>query len=142
MSFRARLLGASSGGGGAVITDRTASGQNLAGIGGTSVAGYRLNSTGIAQSTVAGSYQTIAGEWLTSGAAASYEARGTFTPAFGTGGTTTGPTSYTALSATQTWTLSNTDNDSSWNLFVEIRPAGGGAVITSANIVLQALSAP
>ena len=146
MSFMARLLGASSGtGGGAVITDRTATGENLSGIGGTSIAGYKLLNTGVAQATqqaLSGGYANITGEWLTSGAAASYEARGTFTLLYGTGGTTAGPTVYTSLAGTQTWTLSNTNNDSSWNLLVEIRPAGGGAVITSANIILEALSAP
>lgn len=145
MSFMARLLGASSGGGGAVIADRTATGQNLSGIGGTSVAGYKLLSTGVAQATsqaFSGAYQNITGEWLTSGTAASYEARGTFTLLYGTGGTTAGPTVYTSLAGTQTWTLSNTNNDSSWNLLVEIRPAGGGAVIASANIILEALSNP
>lgn len=142
MSGIQQILMTSVGGIEVAISNQTASGQNLSGVGGTSVAGYRLNSTGQASKTIAGSYTNIAGEWLLSGSASSYEARGTFTLASGSGGTTSGPTTYTALSSTQTWTLSNTDNDSTYNVFIEIRPAGGGSVIDSATILLQALSAP
>jgi hypothetical protein len=136
-----------SGGGLVNITDLTPpapypQGQNLSGIGGTSVAKYRLKADGIAQRTTpaAGAYVDIPGQWLKSGAASSYEAQGTFTN--NTGGTAAGPTTWTSLSATQEWTFTTTNNDATVDLTVEIRLASGGAAIATALIFMEALSAP
>lgn len=117
-------------------------GENLSGIGGTSTAKYRLKSDGIAQRTTpaAGAYIDIPGQWLRSGAAANYEAQGTFTN--NTGGTTGGPTTWVSLGTTREWTFSTTNNDATVDLTVEIRLASSGAVIATALIFMEALSAP
>lgn len=136
-------------GGGLVnITDQTPStgaypqGENLSGIGGTSTARYRLKADGIAQRTTpaAGAYFDIAGQWLKSGAAANYETQGTF--ANNTGGTESGPTTWVSLSTDRGWFFETTNNDATVELTVEIRIASSGAVIASALIFMEALSAP
>lgn len=117
-------------------------GENLSGIGGTSTARYQFNNSGQARrSTPAtGAYVDIPGQWLRSGAAADYEAQGTFTN--NTGGTTGGPTTWTSLAATQTWTFETTNNDATCDLTVEIRLASSGAVLATALIFMEAFSAP
>lgn len=120
-------------------------GENLAGIGGTSIAKYRLKADGIAQRTTpaAGAYIDIPGEWLKSGAAANYEAQGTFTNnTQGPGVGEAGPTTWTSLGATQEWSFTTTNNDATVDLTVEIRIASSGAVIATAQIFMEALSAP
>jgi len=137
------------GGGGLVsITNQTPvtgtypQGENLAGIGGTSIARYRLKADGIAQLTTpaAGAYADIPGQWLKSGSAASYETQGTF--ANNTGGTESGPTTWVSLSTDRGWFFETTNNDATVDLTVEIRIASSGAVIATALIFMEALSAP
>lgn len=117
-------------------------GENLSGIGGTSIAKYRLKADGIAQRTTpaTGAYIDIPGQWLKSGAAANYEAQGTFTN--NTGGTEGGPTTWASLGVNQEWTFTTTNNDATVDLTVEIRIASSGAVIATAQIFMEALSAP
>lgn len=141
MTFAARVLGASSGAAaGAVITDQSASNLTLSGIGGTATATYRLALTGVASATNgAGVLTAIPGEWLTSGAAALYEAQGVWQAGTGTTG---GPTGWVALSATRDWTLSATNSYDVRPLDVSIRLASTGAVLTTATISFEVDSAP
>lgn len=124
------------------ISDQAVGAQNKSGIGGTTIAEYRLMADGTAQKTVfpTGAVVLIPGEWLLTGAASDYEAQGTFTN--NTGGSVTGPTTWTSLATNQIWTFSTTNNDASVDLTVEIRVAGAGAALASALLSMEAFSAP
>lgn len=122
------------------ITDQTASNFSLSGIGGTATATYRLANSGVASTTNSGGILTpITGEWLLSGAASAYEARGTWS---GTGGTVGGPTTWSALSTNRDWTLSATSNTASRTLALEIGLAGTSTAIATATITFDVDSAP
>ena len=124
------------------ITDQIVGAENKSGIGGTTIAEYRLLASGVAEKTVfpTGAVVQIPGEWLLSGPASNYEAQGTFTN--NTGGTESGPTTWTSLGTNQIWSFSTTNNDASVDLTVEIRVAGGGSAIATALMTMTALSAP
>jgi len=108
--------------------------------GGSAVARYRLNNTGVAQRSVAGVLTNISNEWLRSGTASNFDARGTFG---GAGGTTSGPTTYTNLGTSQEWSLSITGADASRTVLIEIvRTGTTSPVLASATMTLDALGAP
>lgn len=122
------------------ITDQTASNFSLSGIGGTATATYRLANTGVASATNSGGTLTaITGEWLLSGAASAYEARGTWS---GSGGTVGGPTTWSTLSTTRDWTLQVTGNFVTRTLALEIGLAGTSTAIATATITFEVDSAP
>jgi hypothetical protein len=125
---------------GATITNQTAANDSLSGLGGTAASTYRLNATGVAYYTDAtGALTAISGEWLTSGAAALYEAQGVW----GAGtGTTGGPTGWVALNVTRDWTLTRTNNFANRDLALQIRVAATGVVLASATISFEVDSAP
>lgn len=137
MTFAARTLRGSAP---VSITDQSATGQNLSGVGGTSTAGYRLQNSGVAQRTLNGTYSSITGEWLLDGAVSAYEAKGTFASIRGTP-TQSGPTTWTSLASTQTWTMASTNDDSDGTWTIEIRYASG-SVIDTAVISMTSLSTP
>lgn len=123
-----------------LITNNSASNNLLSGIGGTATATYRLGNNGVAQATDAGGTLTpIAGQWLLSGAASAYEARGTWS---GTGGTVGGVTTWTSLANTQDWTLQVTNNLATRDLTLEIGLAGTSTAIATATINFSVDSAP
>jgi hypothetical protein len=139
VSFAVRTLGGSTAFG-ALISDQSAENLSLSGIGGTASADYRLASTGVASATnSAGVLTAISGEWLLSGAASLYEAQAVWQAGTGVTG---GPTGWVSLSSTRDWTLSGTNRYVTRPLFVSIRLASTGAVITSATINFEVDSAP
>jgi len=108
--------------------------------GGTSTARYRLQSNGIAQRTVAGSNTNIPNEWLASGTASQFDARGTWG---GSGGTISGPTAYTNLGTTQEWSFQTSNTDGSRTLLVEIVRTGTTTpVLASATMSLGTFGSP
>ena len=124
------------------ITDETASDLSKAGIGGTGVATYQLNSDGQAYRSVFSATPLVAiiGEWQLTGSASDYEVFATFS---GSGGTVSGPTgSWVSLGTTRDWTLSVTNNFVTRDLAVQIRLASTGTVIDTATITLEVDSAP
>ena len=139
MTFAARCLNAALAPQ-AIITNQQALNYSLSGIGGTATATYRLDNTGVASATnYGGSLTAITGEWLTSGAAASFEAQATWG---GGTGTTGGPTGWVALNVTRNWTLSATNNFGFQDLTVQIRNASSGIVLTTAVITFEVDAAP
>lgn len=124
------------GGGGAAasLNDRTV---NNTGTGtGTVSVGFRLDSDGKAYK-VTGTDSQLEG-WLDSGVAADFEVR--VTKRVTSDDTPSGDSlgSWLSLSTDRTWTLSAGSNDSALSrLEVEIRDAGSGTVLTSANITLD-----
>lgn len=122
------------------ISDQTASNFSQAGIGGTATATYRLANTGVASATnTGGTLVAITGEWLLSGSASAYEARGTWS---GTGGTIAGPTTWSSLGTTRDWTLTVTGNTITRTLALEIGLAGTSTAIATATITFEVDSAP
>jgi len=122
------------------ISDQSADNNSQSGIGGTATATYRLAATGVASATnFAGTLTAIPGEWLLSGAASAYEARGTWGSG---GGTVGGPTTWSALSSTRDWTLQVTGAFITRTLTLEIGLAGTSTAIASATITFSVDSAP
>ncbi len=116
------------------ITDQTVSATKPVG---TSTAGYRLNTSGIAEKLENLSYTTLE-TWLVLGAAASYEARATLNSGTLTSGTTG---SWLALSSSREWTVDDSVSDASpveATITVEIRNAATLVVVDSAVIDLSA----
>lgn len=68
---------------------------------GTAVAGYRLNTSGIAEKLVGASYSTLE-TWLSAGASSAYECRATVTIGTLTSGTTG---SWLTLSSSREWSV-------------------------------------
>lgn len=101
-------------------------------------AAYQLTSAGVVNSitTLAG---TVAlGDWIipTSAAGASYEVMATEDSGSVTSGTIG---AWSALSSTETWTVTRTIVGSSeCTLTIQIRQAGTGTVLASATIMLEA----
>jgi len=122
------------------ISNQTASNFSLSGIGGTATATYRLANTGVASATNnGGTLVAITGEWLLSGAASAYEARGTWG---GAGGTVGGPTTWSSLGTTRDWTLQVTNGTITRTLTLEIGLAGTSTAIATATITFDVDSAP
>lgn len=123
------------------ITNQFAMNFALSGFGGTATATYRLQSSGVAQTTNAGGTLTdITGEWLVgSGTTSDYEVQGTWQ---GGGGTTGGPTGWVGLGTTRSYTLTVTNNSAFQDLLVEIRIAASALVIATATITFDVDSAP
>lgn len=122
------------------ISNQTARNNTQAGLGGTATATYRLSNTGSAlASNTSGVLTAISGEWLLSGAASAYEARGTWS---GSGGTVGGPTTWSVLSTTRDWTLQVTGADVTRTLALEIGLAGTSTAIATATITLNVNAAP
>lgn len=102
--------------------------------GGTSTATFELQSTGAARKSTFGVVGNITGEWLLSGAVSQFEARGTW----GAGsGTISGPTTYSNLSTTRTWTFATTGTDDTRTLTVDIRNVATGTVVATAVITMN-----
>lgn len=122
------------------ISNNDARNNSQAGIGGTATATYRLANSGVASATnTGGTLVAITGEWLLSGAASAYEARGTWS---GTGGTVAGPTTWSSLGTTRDWTLTVTGSFVTRTLALEIGLAGTSTAIASATITFEVDSAP
>ena len=104
--------------------------------GGTATAAIQLNSNGIAYQGKNGSFTTLAGEWLRSGAAGDYESRWTTTSGTLTSGSNG---AWENLGTTRTWTRNRVAvGGESCIGTLEIRRASDGLVITSATIELYA----
>jgi len=122
------------------ISNQEAMNFSQAGLGGTAVARYKLDSNGAAYRTnYNGTLVSISGEWLTGGSASQFDVYATFS---GSGGTVTGTTgSWINLGTTREWTLSVTNNFVTRSLAIEIRLASSGAVLDSATIDFEVDSA-
>lgn len=103
----------------------------------TSTAGYRLNTSGIAEKLENAAYTTLE-TWLVMGSSGSYEARATLNSGSLTSGTTG---SWLALSSSREWTVTDSVfdlNPVEAEILVEIRNATTLAVIDSATVTLSA----
>ena len=119
----------------AAVTD-----QSITSLGptGTLTAGYRLNTSGIAESRVQAAYSTIE-TWLVVGAASDYEVRATLV----TGDALTSGVvgTWQALSSPREWLISVTTPGAKLSeLLIEIRTTAG-VVVDSATITLEAYDA-
>lgn len=125
------LMAESGGGGTRVLVTN----QNIESNGTGNAAGYRLNSSGAAQKDAgAGSYSSISGEWMLTGAAADYECR--FHEISGTVSTGTVDT-WQALSSTRTWTVTaSIGTEKTCTGTVSIRDAVTLDVLDTATITL------
>ena len=118
----------------AAITD-----QYITSVGptGPRTAGYRLNTSGIAESRVQTAYTTIE-TWRVVGAASDYEVRATLVTGdaltYGTVGT------WQALSSSQEWQISAWKPSKMSELLIEIRTTAG-VVVDSATVTLEAYDA-
>lgn len=122
------------------ISAQTARNNTQSGLGGTATATYRLSNTGSAlASNISGVLTAITGEWLLSGAASAYEARGTWS---GAGGTVSGPTTWSSLGTTRDWTMQVTGADITMTLALEIGLAGTSTAIATATITFNVNAAP
>lgn len=102
---------------------------------GTATAGYRVNTSGIAEKRDGASYTTLE-TWLSFGSASSYEVRATVTSGAVTSGTTG---SWLALSSSQEWLVQRgTVGISNAVLTIEIRNATSLVVVDSADVDLEA----
>lgn len=105
---------------------------------------YELLNTGVARKTEGAVTTNFPGEWLLAGTAANYEARATVLSGSFTSGTFG---SYLNLGTTRTWGNAialgpGGTGDAVGTMLVEIRPAGGGAVLDSATILINATIDP
>lgn len=119
----------------AAITD-----QYITSVGptGPRTAGYRLNTSGIAESRVQTAYTTIE-TWRVVGAASDYEVRATLV----TGDALTSGTvgTWQALSSSREWLISTPTHGSMLSeLLIEIRTTAG-VVVDSATVTLEAYDA-
>lgn len=118
---------------GAQLTD-----QNVSSTGALSrTAGYRLNTSGIAESLIQAAYTTLE-TWLLIGASSAYECRATLNSGTLSSGTTG---SWLALSSSREWTCVDSISDASpveANLTIEIRNASTLVVQDSATVTLYA----
>ena len=104
---------------------------------GASTAGYRLNSSGIAERQVNTTYTTLE-TWLLSGAASDYEVRATLSSGTLSSGTTG---TWQNLGTSRSWTVVDSTFDaiiSEAIIVVEIRNATTLLVLDTATITLQA----
>jgi len=101
---------------------------------GTRTAGYRLNTSGIAESRVQAAYSTIE-TWLVVGAASDYEVRATLVT--GDALTSGAVGTWQALSASREWLISATTPSKLSELLIEIRTTAG-VVVDSATVTLAA----
>lgn len=104
---------------------------------GTATAGYRLNSSGIAESQVNTGYSTLE-TWLLSGSASAYEVRATLSSGTLSSGTTG---TWENLGTSRSWTVADSTLDpymSEAVIVVEIRDATTLLVLDTATITLQA----
>jgi hypothetical protein len=110
--------------------------------GGPAVAGYRLNSDGTAEHTVAsgGAYTAIAGEWLIVGLNSDFAAQMTYVS--GATLTTTPGAGWWVLSTTRTWSLSASGTDDTAVYLLEIRRVSDSVVVDAATITFQAFGSP
>lgn len=102
---------------------------------GSRICSYQLGNDGIArfrQGIAGGAYTNIPGEWLVAGAAADVEVM-----ASGLTGSTPSGTfgSWLNLATTRTWEL--TAINSSCSFTVQLRPAGGGAVLDTITVSME-----
>ena len=118
----------------AAITD-----QYITSVGptGPRTAGYRLNTSGIAESLVQAAYSTIE-TWRVVGAGSDYEVRATLV----TGDALTSGTvgTWQALSSSQEWQISAWKPSKMSELLIEIRTTAG-VVVDSATVTLEAYDA-
>lgn len=122
------------GGGGSVqLTDQTVI---KAGSFGTVTAGYRINSSGEAESRKNGTYAWLE-TWLLSGSASGYDVKATVTSGSLSSGTTD---TWLNCGTSREWYVQNSIPGTSiaCTFTVELRPTGGGSTLDSATINLQA----
>lgn len=104
-------------------------------IGVNAQVGFRVNTNGNAQESIAGGAYTNFDAWLELGDPADAEVQCSYV-GDAPGGSATN--TWLACTANRTWTLSATPGDTNTStLTIEFRPAGGG-VIDTATIVLSA----
>ena len=104
---------------------------------GTATAGYRLNSSGIAESQVNATYSTLE-TWLLSGSASDYEVRATLSSGTLSSGTTG---TWENLGTSRSWTVDDSIVDATISgavIVVEIRDATTLLLLDTATITLQA----
>lgn len=103
---------------------------------GVATAGYRLNSTGIAEQREGGSYSTLE-TWIAIGSASSYECRATVTFGALTSGTAD---TWLNLGSSREWYVQrSTSGSSDCIIIVEIRNASTLAVVSTATIEMSAI---
>jgi len=110
--------------------------QSITSLGptGPRTAGYRLNTSGIAESRVQASYTTIE-TWLVVGAASDYEVRATLVTGDPLDSGVVG--TWQALSSPREWLISATTPSKMSELLIEIRITAG-VVVGSATVTLEA----
>lgn len=114
-------------------------GQNISKLGGTignSVAGYRLNTSGIAEKRLGAAYSTIE-TWLLVGASSAYQCKATLLS--GDAPTTGNLDTLEVLSTSREWRLSDDDplaGGIQCELLIEIFLVSNGAFVDSAIIDL------
>ena len=115
----------------AAITD-----QSITSLGptGTYTAGYRLNTSGIAESRVQAAYSTIE-TWLVVGAASDYEVRATLVTGDALSSGVVG--TWQTLSTSHEWLILSTTPNKLSELLIEIRTTAG-VVVDSATVTLAA----
>lgn len=99
--------------------------------------GYQLNSSGAEQEITTFGTSTF-NTWLLSGSAANYDVFATLNSGTLTSGTTG---TWLNLGTSRSWLVtrtSNTAGSANVSLTIQIRPAGGGAVLDTANVTLTA----
>lgn len=114
-------------------------------FGSTATSGVRLTSTGILQERKGSTYTSHATEWATprnGTPGTAYEVRATVQSGTTPTGSSVGV--WLALSSNREWLHQNPTSGTTrqCSLLVEIRPAGGGVVLTSATISIDATVEP
>jgi hypothetical protein len=102
-----------------------------------STAGYQLNSSGAEQELNQGVASTF-NTWVLTGTAANYDVFATLNSGTLFSGTTG---TWLNLATTRSWQVQRTNNAAGTNsasLTIQIRPAGGGATLDTANVTLNA----
>jgi hypothetical protein len=105
-------------------------------------ASYSLANTGIVRIGTSSSNTDVAFWVVPQSGFASYDVQATQTASAGTGTLTGATGAWLNLATTRTWTLAQTasSGNASRTLQIDIRPAGGGATLATANINLTASS--
>lgn len=102
---------------------------------GSATAGYRLNSSGVAESLEGVTYATV-GKWIALGTSDDFECQATITDGLLSSGTTG---AWLSLTSSQEWKVTKTSSGvATAALMIEIRRASTGVVRATAFITLEA----
>jgi len=102
---------------------------------GSATAGYRLNSSGVAESLEGVAYATV-GQWIAIGTSDDFECRATITGGALSSGTTG---AWLSLTSSREWKVTKTSSGvATADLTIEIRRASTGVVRATASITLEA----